>query len=184
VHGFIFSELEKYVRQKLGRSQWEALLAAAGLGTRKYHNFEVYEDAEAVKLVTTASEITGLAPAVILEDFGRFLGRDLVRIYRPLLDPRWKTLEFLENVENTVHRVVRSRNAARPPVLLFQRTSRDSVLLTYRSPRQLEELAVGIAHGVADHYGEKLSVSFSSRMSDGAPESKMLFTLLAPIGLD
>jgi hypothetical protein len=178
VHGFIFSELSKYVQARLGNGQWDALLNAAGIGPKRYQNFMVYDDAEAVRLVMTASELTGNSPAAILEDFGRFLGADLVKIYRPLLNPAWKTLDFLENVEETIHNVVRTRNAAKPPVLLFERTAIDSILLTYRSQRKLDALAVGIAHGIADYYEERLFATYLSTVSEPSYESKIAFTLI------
>ncbi len=180
MHGFIFTEIEKFVRSALGDAAWPNLLEAAGLARKKYENFVNYEDAEAVQLVVTASQITGLPVDGILEAFGRFVGKDLLKIYRPLIDPAWRTLEFLEHVEETIHKVVRSRNHAKPPGLLFERNGPREVTLTYASPRRMEALAVGIAHGVAEHYGEALEVEFLTRMADGAAASKIAFRLASP----
>lgn len=179
MHGFILTEIEKYVRSKLGDAAWQTLLERAGLGTRRYESVRTYSDAEVVSLVVTASEVTGSPVSAILEDFGCFLGGDLLRIYRPILNPRWKSLDFLENMENTIHRVVRSRSAARPPVLLFERVSADEVLLTYGSPRKLCALAKGIAQGVALHYGETLETTEISCMLRGATNCQLTFKRVA-----
>jgi len=64
MHGIIFSELKKYVDDRLGGAAWGALLEKAGLSGRIYMPVQEYPDADAVKVVTTASAITGRpAPA-------------------------------------------------------------------------------------------------------------------------
>src|SRR5687767_10942272 len=118
MHGLIFTELRDYVIAKLGGDAWPALLDRAKLGAKSYLNYREYPDDEVVLLVVTASEVTGLPAGTILEDFRAFPAPHLFRIYRPLIDPSWRTLEFIENTEATIPPVVRSRNsAAKPPTL-------------------------------------------------------------------
>jgi predicted hydrocarbon binding protein len=168
VHGFIFSEIREFVSSALGPAAWGTLLKKAGLGSRNYERFLEYPDAEAVALVTTASEVTGQPPAAILESFGRFLGPHLLKVYRPLIDPGWKTLDFLENTEQTIHEVVRARNRqAKPPALRWERTSPEEAVLTYRSPRKMCPLAKGITMGVAEAYGEAVDIDETTCMHRG-----------------
>ena len=174
MHGFVYTELKDYVVAKLGADAWSTLLRQAGLKGKSYANFSEYPDSDAVQLVTAASEVTGLAPGVILEDFGAFLAPHLFRAYRPLIDPSWKTLEFLEHAENTIHRVVRARNAhARPPVLRCRRTSPAEVTLVYASPRKLCAVARGIVRGLAQHYREEVTVTEPMCMAEGQPQCQI-----------
>jgi Haem-NO-binding len=169
VHGFIFSEIRKYVESKLGHEAWLAVLDQAGLGRKEYENFLLYPDEEAVNIVVTASKITGLAVPTVLEDFGRFIGADLLKIYRPLLDPSWKTLEFLLNIEDTIHQIVRTRNKnAKPPRLVCTRVSDDTVAVLYSSPRKMSALGRGIVAGVAGYYGETVEISELQLAPDGS----------------
>jgi predicted hydrocarbon binding protein len=181
VHGFIITEIRSYVTEKLGAEAWKALLKEAGLAGREYTNYLEYPDEEVVGMVGAASRLTGATPAAVLEDFGRYVGRDLVRIYRPLAQPHWRTLEFLENVEQTVHEVVRSRNRqARPPALECTRLGADRVVVVYRSPRRLCALARGIIQGLAAHYGEAVEIREETCMHEGAPQCRLVVTRLVP----
>jgi len=174
MHGFVFTELKDYVTAKLGADAWTTLLRQAGLKGRSYVNYQEYPDVEAVQLVTSASEVTGLAPGVILEDYGAFLAPHLFRAYRPLIDPSWRTLEFLEHAEATIHRVVRARNAhARPPVLRCRRLSPTEVMVVYASPRKLCAVARGIVRGLAQHYREEVVVSEPTCMQQGQPQCQI-----------
>lgn len=174
MHGFVYTELKDYVVAKLGADAWSSLLVEAGLKGKAYVNYAEYPDAEAVQLVTAASKATGLAPDVILEDFGAFLAPHLFGAYRPLIDPAWKTLEFLENAEGTIHRVVRARNAhARPPVLRCRRVSPTQVVVVYSSPRKLCAVARGIVRGLAQHYGEDVTVTEPVCMAQGQPQCQI-----------
>ena len=177
MHGFIFAEMQKYVEVHFDRGTWFAILQKAGLSEKSYENFLDYKDEEAVAIVTTASEMTGKPAADILEDFGAFLGGDLVDVYRPIIDPTWKTLDFLANVEETIHHVVRSRNRkAKPPGLRCTRNGPNEVLIDYSSPRKLCALARGIARGVAAHYGEDVSIQEESCMHSGDPSCQIRVT--------
>jgi predicted hydrocarbon binding protein len=168
VHGFIFSEIKKYVETKFDRATWVAILENAGLTKKEYENFREYGDEEAVAIVGTASEMTGIAVADVLEDFGFFLGGDLLKVYRPIIDREWKTIDFLSNVEETIHHVVRTRNQARPPALVCNRLGPKEVMILYRSPRKMCALARGIARGVAEYYGEEVTLNEESCMHQGA----------------
>jgi heme-NO-binding protein len=180
MHGFIFTELREYVIARLGADAWPSLLDRAGLGVKTYLNYQEYPDEEAVKLVMTACDVTGLPAPAILEDFGAFLAPHLFKIYRPLIDPAWRTLEFIENTEATIHNVVRSRNAkARPPTLRCRRVAAQTVMITYGSPRKLCAVARGIVRGVAEHYGEKVEISEKDCMHTGQPSCQILVQRVA-----
>ncbi len=178
MHGFIFSELQSYVTSKYGKVAWFSILEQAGLEAKEFANFLDYPDEELLGIVGVASRTTELPPSAIVEDFGVFLGADLMKIYRPLIDPGWRTLDFLLHAEETIHKVVRARNTqARPPALAFSRLGEDAVLLTYRSPRQMCSLSKGIARGVAGYYGEEISITDESCMLEGAEECRIRFAL-------
>ena len=177
LHGFIYSEIKSYVEAKFDRKTWSEILRNAGLAEKEYANFLDYKDEEAVAIVTTASQMTGTPAADILEDFGVFLGGDLLRIYRPVINRNWRTLDFLANVEDTIHEIVRSRNqAAKPPALSCERISPNEVMIVYSSARKMCSLARGIARGVAEHYGDRIDITEDSCMHHGAPACKIRVT--------
>jgi hypothetical protein len=112
----------------------------------------------------------------LLEDFGEYLVPTYLSLYATLLKPGWRTLEVLENTEETIHRVVRLRHpGAAPPRLRTLRTSPTAVLLTYDSPRRLCAVARGIGRGVAKQFGEALRITDRLCMHRGDPSCEIVF---------
>lgn len=174
MHGVIFSELKKFVDTKFGGNTWNDLMNAAGLGTKLYLPVQHYPDSDAIALVTAASKATGMAPAQILEAFGEFIAPSLLGMYRPLVKPQWKTLDLLENTENTIHTVVRQRNpGAQPAQLKAIRINEKTVELTYSSERKMCSVAKGIINGLAKHYGENVTVTETTCMHKGGEHCQM-----------
>ncbi|MFP3941998.1 MAG: heme NO-binding domain-containing protein [Thermoanaerobaculia bacterium] len=174
MHGFILTRLEHFVTETFGAGAWEQIREKAGKPGRVYVNLLEYSDEEVQALVAAASEVAGLSPAEVLEAYGKSLGPELVRIYRPLLSDGWRTLEVLENTEDTIHEVVRRRNRrAAPPFLSTRRSGPQEVTLVYNSPRKMCALARGIALGLAEHFEERVEVAEDSCMHRGDEECVM-----------
>jgi hypothetical protein len=178
MHGIIFAELQKYVTARLGAGAWDELLKQAGLGGTLFLPVQEYPDGHALALVATACRITGKEPGAILEDFGEFIVPDLVKTYGSLIKPEWKTLDLIENTEDTIHRVVRARNpGARPPSLKVERPRPNEVIITYSSARRMCALAKGIVKGIAKAYKERVTMLEPSCMLLGAPACRITVKL-------
>jgi len=174
MHGIIFAELKKYVQARHGDDTWKALLRRAGLKNAVYLPIRDYPDADVVAIVGAASEATGAPAGEILEDFGGFIAPDLLAMYRSLVKPEWRTLEFLENTEETIHRVVRIKDPlARPPEIRCERVAENEVVVRYASARRLCAVARGIVRGVAAHYGEPIEILEPSCMLRGDAECRV-----------
>src|SRR5713101_3175013 len=107
MQAIIFGELKKYAEARLSADAWRPLLREAGVTRHVYVPGQDYPDAEAGAIVAAASKKTGLEPDAILQDFGDFIAPDLVRMYRHIIDPKWKTLDLIEQTEETIHKAVR-----------------------------------------------------------------------------
>ncbi len=180
MHGLIFAELKKYSETKLGANGWHTLLKEAGLPGKLYLTVESYPDADVLALLGAASRITGSQTGAILEDFGEFITPDLMAMYAAFVPKDWTTLDFLENVERTIHRTVRMRNpGAEPPRIQSRRSQPNQITITYSSERRLCALARGLARGVAKHYGQRVSIDEPECMMSGAEECKIRVTGLS-----
>jgi predicted hydrocarbon binding protein len=169
MHGIVFGELKQYVTTRLGDSAWGELLAATAAGPKLYLAVQEYPDEELGAILAAASKKTSQPIAALLEDFGEFIGGDLVRMYRAYVKPEWKSLDVIEHTEERIHKMVRlQHNGARPPYLTTTRVSEDEIVVHYASARRLCALAKGIARGIARHYGETLSVTDRTCMLRGA----------------
>jgi len=178
MHGIIHLELQNFVTGSHGEVAWRSLLEKAGLTGEIYTPLRSYPDEQLMRLVGAAVELTSSEPTALLEAFGEYLAPRYITLYGKLLKPEWRTLEVLENAENTIHRVVRMREpGALPPRLQAQRVAPNVISITYDSPRKLCAVARGIARGIAVQFGEQLTVVDQKCMHRGDRECVMVFTL-------
>jgi len=176
VHGLIHLELQKFVSANFGAPAWDTLLANAGLAAEVYTPLSSYPDEHVGALVREAVKMTGTPAEALLESFGEALVPAYLSLYGSLLAPHWRTLDVLENTEQTIHRVVRKRHpGAEPPRLRAERTSAHEVVMTYDSPRRLCAVARGIARGVAKHFHEPLEMFERECMHRGAAACMIVF---------
>jgi Haem-NO-binding len=174
MHGLIFAELKKFSDERLGPDAWDELLAKAGLGGRMFLTIQSYSDADAVAIVKAACLRTGMGLDALLQHFGEFIAPNLLRSYAHLLDREWRTLDVLENTEQTIHRVVRLRNpGASPPELRTERPGPDHLIVVYGSARKMCGIAKGIVRGLARHFGETVAIDEPACMHSGAPQCRI-----------
>ena len=168
MHGIIFDEIRAFANEKMGEGGWEKLLDAAGLSGKSYEGIQAYPDEEAVALVGAAADALGASIPEALEVFGTHIVPPLASLAAPLLDPDWRTVDVIHHTEDTVHAVVRLDNpGAEPPQLRTERISAQEVHLTYSSGRKMCHLAVGIAKGLAAHFGETITITHDTCMHQG-----------------
>lgn len=170
MHGLIFVELRKYVESKYDHETWELLLEKAGLQHHMYLGSAVYPDGDALALVNIACQMTGLSAGVVLEDFALFMVPDLIEQYKFLVKPDWGLLEFLENTEEMIHKIMRFHQGATPPRLAVERVAGDKAIIRYSSARRLCPLLKGMVKGSAKYYCEEVTLLESKCMLQGDPE--------------
>ena len=169
MHGIVFDQLREFTVAGYGVEAWESMLTH-GSDRSRYYVSEDYPDAELEALLTAAVSLTGHSRNDLLLEFGRFIVPGLLDLYGVLIDPKWDVLELLENIEGTIHRVVRLRQpGARPPQLGTGRTAPEEVSIFYDSPRMMCAFGKGIIHGLQAHYGERLNITDQSCMHRGDP---------------
>jgi predicted hydrocarbon binding protein len=168
MHGIIFSNLKKYVESAYNNGTWDKLMHESGTGREMYLMSKDYPDEDMYNLISTASKVLARPAADILEDFGTFIIPVLIKEYSLLIKKEWKTIDFIENTEETIHKIVRRRNpGAKPPVLKCKRSDRNEVTMTYFSERKMCDFLKGMVKGLADYYNEEISVSHTRCMSHG-----------------
>ncbi|MGH9565464.1 MAG: heme NO-binding domain-containing protein [Candidatus Angelobacter sp.] len=170
MHGLIFTELKKYVEAKYNGDTWQTLLEQAGLNHQLYLASAVYPDGDALALIGTASQVTGISAALLLEDFGQFILPNLIQQYRFLVKPSWGLLDFLENTEETIHKIMRFHKGVAPPRLRTHRLGENKLIITYDSARKMCPLLKGMVKGSARAYEQEITIMESRCMLQGDPE--------------
>jgi predicted Ser/Thr protein kinase len=170
MHGLIFLQFQKFAQTQGGGTAWDSLLREAQLPVKSYSPARPYPDEEMLALVGAAGRLLNTPATAVLEAFGEFVAPELIRLYGKLIEPEWKTLDLLENVEKLIHTAVRVGNpGAQPPVLDCVRSTPDELQIVYSSDRRLCGVAKGIVKGLARHYGETVRISEDACMLRGDP---------------
>jgi len=158
MHGIVHSQLKNFVETKYGASSWTNVISKAGLENKIYLTTKSYPDKDILAIVKAASEATTMSAGDLLEAFGKFLFPIVAKTYEQLIKPEWRTFDFLLNIEDTIHTVVRRQiPESKPPQLRFKKVGPNQLILNYNSPRRLQSLAKGMMLAVAERYGEKIS---------------------------
>ncbi|MFY8001047.1 MAG: heme NO-binding domain-containing protein [Candidatus Kapaibacteriota bacterium] len=160
MHGIIHFELRKFVESRYGGSDtWDFLLKKAGLADNLYFPNQNYPDSELVAILVAASEATGKSIDALQREFGEFMVPDMAQTYKAYIKKEWKLLDFLENIEETIHGTVRRNNpGAAPPSLKITRINPKEVMIEYTSERKMYGVLHGILQGVINLYQEKVAV--------------------------
>ena len=175
MHGVVFEELRKFVNVRFGAPAWDELIAEAATSaktfTPAFSPTRAYPDSELMLLLEASGRRAGLGAREMLEELGAFMAPDLLMTYRSVVKSSWRTLDVIEHTEETIHKVVRAQHAAAaPPYLRTKRTSPDTVVVRYGSPRRMCAMARGIIRGLASHFEEEIAVLESQCMLEGASE--------------
>ncbi len=156
--GIVFNLLEQVVSAEHGEDVWDLLLEDAELDGA-YTSLGNYPDAELMLLVGAASERLA-TPA---DDVVRWFGEQTLPLfatrYPDLFAAQASTRALVLNLNEVIHPEVRKLYpGASTPVFAFDTSSPETLLMEYRSERQLCSFAEGLLLGTATHYSEPIAI--------------------------
>ena len=122
-------------------------------------------------MVAKLSEITSISVPDLLKTFGRHLLSRFVGIFPEFFEGATSTLDFLSMVESYVHlKVKKLYSDAELPSFTCVSPYPGRLEMTYRSARNLQDLAEGLILGTADHFNERVEVKRESISEDPSAE--------------
>lgn len=156
--GIIFNAVEEAVTSLYSADVWDDLLEAAHC-PGSYTSLGRYDDAELSRLVSAASEATGIEPDDLLRVLGRHSMAHLARRFPHLMEGADDPLVYLQSVNDVIHpEVLKLHTDATPPQFEFQPLDGGALRVTYQSDRGLGALAEGLVAGLGDCLGVPLDV--------------------------
>lgn len=159
--GVVFTEFLDMVEQAHSAAVVDDLIAACDLPSKgAYSSVGTYDHGEIVQLVGALSRHTGVPVPQLVSAFGEHLfGRFLIT-HPQLFAGSTTTFDFLSSVHEYVHReVLKLYPDAQLPHFETRRVMPDTLLMTYRSPRGMEDLAEGLIRATAAHFGTTLTLT-------------------------
>ena len=161
VKGTIPKCLEEMVRAKHGEVAWTKVKTQGGLA--RWHTFLTTEDIDdevVKKLFVTTAEALRSTVQVVMDDFGMHWSTVYAPdIYGVFFRRAANARELLLSMSE-VHRITTDRvpNSA-PPRFEYRWVDDDTLVMTYRSDRNLAALMPGLIRGVGVYYKERLRVT-------------------------
>lgn len=167
--GVVFNLVEEAVTAAHGADAWCDLIDMAEVGGA-YTSLGSYPDTELLALVDAASQMLGITPAEVLQWIGRAAIPLLAVRYELFFTPHHGARSFVMSVNDIIHPEVRKLySGAGCPHFHFHDEPDGRLVIGYRSPRQLCQLAHGFILGASDHYRQAVDIEHVSCMTRGDP---------------
>jgi Haem-NO-binding len=170
--GIVFSEFLDMVDEKYSIEMSERLIDEVNPPSGgAYTTVGTYDPQEIFDMVAKLSEISSMPVSDLLKAFGSHLLKRFVVIFPEFFVDATSTLDFLSKVESYVHLEVKKLYSdAELPSFTCVSPHPNRLEMTYRSTRNLPDLAEGLILGTAEHFGERIQVKRSILPEDNSAE--------------
>ncbi len=123
-----------------------------------------YDDKLAVSLINSTCKVLNLSIEQAASAFGEYwMNHYASTIYSSFISNLKSSKELLLELDNIHKAVTLNVPNSRPPRFSYEWENEDTVVMTYISKRNLIDLFVGLAKGVAKYYNEDLKITKVSK---------------------
>jgi hypothetical protein len=152
--------LSELVELNFGKAKWQSALEMVGLPKNKiFWPGEDIEDAKVMQLVTAVCKLNNLTPIQAAEAFGEFWVNDYApRAYPLYFKGTTSARDFLLKMDSVHITMTQNIPNAHPPRFGYEWADKKTLVITYKSNRNLIDFLVGLIKGVGSHFKENLSV--------------------------
>lgn len=167
--GVIFTSLSDLVIEKFGLGLWDEVIRETNLPSKgSYTATGTYEFEELAALVQKLSEKVKIPIPILLESYGQYVFPVFAKKYSVFLQNQVSLKEFIKEIDKVIHVEVKKLYPdASLPKLWCEDLNEDSLVLFYRSPRQLCSLAIGLLKGAGAHFNTSVQVRETECMHKG-----------------
>lgn len=166
MHGLFLTKFQQFALHVMKPGEWVQVVVASQIQDTAFHLDQFYSDEVLIALIQAAATRTNTTPEAWQEAFGCFLAPDLIKLGQllHLADPKWKTLDYVVNVQSMVHApLIRLNPGMHPARLIGIRYTPRKAIMIYLSPRHWCHLAKGIILGMAEFFREPMQVTMKER---------------------
>lgn len=161
--GVIFTELVNFMEEAGGVVFADQVLVDADLPHGgAFTAVGSYPSAEALKIVTIASERSGIPVPELCEKYGRYLFERFNVLFPDIMQLYHTVDALLDHVGPHIHEEVRMLYpGARPPSVTTSRDG-DAIIVTYESHRPMAHIAYGLIAQSIEHYRDPRRLTWQS----------------------
>jgi hypothetical protein len=159
--GVIAHCLRQLVVNNFGQAKWDAALIEAGLDkdTQILVTQDI-EDATVLKVVGSVCKVLNISLEQAADAFGEYwVCTYAPKIYKAYFQGKNSARELLLKMDEVHQLTTASIPNARPPRFDYTWQGDKTLIMKYKSHRQLIDFLVGLVKGVGKYYNEPLQVS-------------------------
>jgi hypothetical protein len=153
--------LSQMVTEKFGLEKWQQIATRTGLknGTVFLAGSD-YEDQTVLKLVESTCAVLNITLQQAADAFGDYWVNVFApKLYAPHYNRIKSAREFLLKMDSVHETTTRNITNAKPPRFEYEWKDPHTLLMTYKSQRNLIDFLVGLIKGVGIHFNEKLEIT-------------------------
>jgi hypothetical protein len=166
--GIVFAEFMDLVEGRFGLKTIDKLIETCNLASGgSYTSMGTYPHREMLSMVVRLSELIQLPVDLLLNALGHYLFQTFHRNYPIFFKGIMHPFDLLEQIDNPIHVEVKKPypDAELPR---FETTREgDSLVMIYRSPRKMANLAIGLIEAAAVHYDADMKIETAMLKEDG-----------------
>ncbi len=159
--GTIVVCLADMVTSQFGKAKWQAALEDAGLNPNAWflHHHDI-DDASVMRLVGSVCKTLDVTLTQAADAFGDYwMNVYAPRIYKPFLTSAGSAKEFLLGLDQLHVVITQNIPGAHPPRFDYSWRDSNTLVMTYKSSRNMLDFVVGLAKGVGKYYKTNLTVT-------------------------
>jgi len=159
--GTIIKCLQEMVEKRHAKQDWQDILAEAGFDGPQFFNLSSdVDDAQAIALFGATGEILGLSHEETAKAFGDYwVNEYAARVYQTIYMRMRSARDFILALDGIHQMVTSTIENAHPPRFEYQEQGADTLLVTYKSKRNLIDLYIGLAYGVGRYFETPLEIT-------------------------
>ncbi len=159
--GVIVKCLSNLVKEKFGEDKWERVLEMSGLPTNMtFVSTQDIDDSEVLKVVGNVCSVLNITLQQAADAFGDYWVNEFApKIYSPYYVGVNSAKDFLLKMDRVHESSTKRIPNARPPRFEYEWENDNTLIMKYKSHRNLIDFLVGLIKGVGKYFNENLTVT-------------------------
>ncbi|MEE9143678.1 MAG: heme NO-binding domain-containing protein [Candidatus Binatia bacterium] len=159
--GTIVVCLKELVISAFGEDKWNQSVIDAGLS--KYTVFTQLSDVDDKKVLEVLGAVCkncNLTPLQAADAFGDYwVNVYALKLYKPYYDKHTNAKDFLCGLDDLHTEITKTMRNARPPQFIYTWKDDKTLLMQYKSPRNLMDIFQGLAKAVGKFFKTNLAIT-------------------------
>ena len=159
--GAIVNCLAELVKEKFGKDTWERVLEYSDLN--KHASFMIIQDVEdekVLKVIDSVCKVCNITFTQAADAFGEYwVNTYAPRLYSAYYSGAYSSKDFLLKMDSIHQRVTTNIKNAHPPRFDYSWVNDKTLIMTYKSSRNLIDLFIPLVKAVGTYFKENLQVA-------------------------